>query len=91
MYRIYYHYLVIREDIPKIPKLWKEKIRLAIEKKLTLEPSLYGKPLRRSLRGYLKIRVGDYRIVFKVEKSVVKILIIKHRSAVYGEAGHRAK
>jgi len=89
MFEIKYHYLVVREDIPKLPKTWRNKIRVAIEKRLTTSPDLYGKPLRRSLKGFHKLRVGDYRIIFKIENNKVKILTIKHRSIIYDEVKQR--
>ena len=85
-FNIVYHHLVVREDIPKLSGEWKEKVRRAIEVRLMTHPDLYGKPLRRSLKGYRKLRVGDYRAIFRIEKNTVKILIIKHRSVVYAEA-----
>lgn len=78
-----YHQLVVKEDIPKLSSSWREKIRSAIEEKLTTHPELFGKPLRRSLKGYRKLRVGDYRVVYRIESSAVKIFVIQHRSAVY--------
>lgn len=89
MFSIIYHHLVVRDDIPKLSHEWKEKIRRAIENKLTTYPDLYGKPLRRSLKGYRKLRVGDYRVIFSIEKNIVKILIIQHRSVVYKKADKR--
>ena len=89
MFEILYHYLVIREDIPRISKLWREKIRTAIEDRLTTKPDLYGKPLRRSLKGYRKLRVGDYRIIFKINEGKVKIVIIQHRSLIYSDVKKR--
>lgn len=80
---IQYHELVVREDIPKLSKEWKEDIRITIEKKLTTHPEVFGKSLRRSLKGYRKLRIGDYRIIFRIEKTTVKIFIIQHRSVVY--------
>ena len=88
-FQIVYHHLVVRQDIPRLSEEWKENIRHAIEERLMTRPDLYGKPLRRSLKGYRKLRVGDYRIIFRVEKSIVKILIIQHRSTVYSEIGKR--
>lgn len=88
-FTILYHHLVVREDIPKLSREWKEKVRHAIEERLTTHPDLYGKPLRRSLKGYRKLRVGDYPVIFRIEKQVVKILIIQHRSAVYTEIEKR--
>lgn len=89
MFNIIYHHLVVRDDIPKLSSEWKEKIKRAIEGRLRTHPDLYGKPLRRSLKGYQKLRVGDYRIIFRIEKDIVKILIIQHRSMVYAAAEKR--
>jgi len=82
-FSITYHALAVREDILRLPAAWKKKIRLAIEKKLAIYPETYGKPLRKSLAGYRKLRVGDYRVIFRIEKLTVKIFAIQHRSVVY--------
>ena len=85
-FEIRYHELVMREDIPRLPSSWRIRIKMAIETRLTLFPELYGKALRRSLHGYYKLRVGDYRVIFKIEKqTTIKIIIIGHRSKVYKE------
>lgn len=82
-FKILYHPRVVKNDIPRLPKTIKERIRKAIEEKLITRPDLYGKPLRRSLKGYRKLRVGDYRVIFRIEEATVKIFIIQHRSVVY--------
>ncbi len=82
-FHIAYHHLIAKEDIPLLSTFWQNEIRVAIETKLTTHPDLYGKPLRRSIAGYRKLRVGDYRIIFRIEGRIVKILIIGHRSVVY--------
>ena len=82
-YQILYADKVAKIDIPKISSLYKIRIRKAIEFKLVTRPDLYGKPLRRTLKGYFKLRVGDYRIVFRIENKKVKILAIAHRKIVY--------
>lgn len=89
MFEIVYHSLVVEEDIPKLSSAWKEKIRRAIETRLATQPDVYGKPLRRSLKGYRKLRVGDYRVIFRIEGTKVKIFIIQHRSVVYGKITKR--
>ncbi|MBI2889136.1 MAG: type II toxin-antitoxin system RelE/ParE family toxin [Candidatus Liptonbacteria bacterium] len=89
MFEVLYHRLVASDDIPKLSAEWREKIKRAIEERLTTHPDLYGKPLRRSLKGYRKLRVGDYRVIFKVERSTVKVLIIQHRAVVYEEGEKR--
>ena len=77
-----YHHKV-SEDIKKLSKSDRQRIKQAIEVKLRSAPEVFGKPLRRSLAGYRKLRVGDYRVIFRIEGKIVKIFIITHRSAVY--------
>ena len=89
MFEVVYHHLVRAEDIPRLSSTWKEKIRRAIEDKLTTRPEVYGKPLRRSLKGYRKLRVSDYRVVYRIEQAKVKVLVIQHRSIVYELAAQR--
>ncbi len=82
-YRIFYHPDVRKEDLPSIPSNIKERIKRAIEERLQKEPLKYGQPLKRTLRGYRKLRVGDYRIIFRVDKNAVIVLKIGHRKEVY--------
>lgn len=88
-FKIIYHPLVVTNDIPKLSVEWKIKIQKTIEERLITHPETYGKPLRRALRGYRKLRVGDYRVIFLLEKNIVKILIIQHRSVVYDKINKR--
>ena len=80
---IRYHYAALEHDIPKLSREWRERIREAIEAKLTLHPDIFGKPLRRSLTGCRKLRFGDYRIIFTIEAGEVRIWAIGHRRDVY--------
>jgi len=80
---ITYHERVVSDDIPLLNGAWRGKVKKAIESKLTHAPEIYGKPLRRSLSGYRKLRVGDWRVIFRIESRKVKILVIVHRSRVY--------
>lgn len=90
MYEIFYHELVVARDIPKLSTAWQRRVQAAIELKLMTEPEVYGKPLRRSLKNYRKLlRVGDYRIIFRIQGKLVKILVIQYRSVVYEEVGRR--
>jgi mRNA interferase RelE/StbE len=89
IFRIIYHELVAQDDIPKLAIEWRKRIKKTIEDRLTREPEVFGKPLRQSLKGYRKLRVGDYRVIFRIEKKDVKILMIQHRSIVYENASER--
>ncbi len=82
-FEVFYHTKVIKEDVSDLPPVWRDKVRSMIEEKLTVAPDFYGKPLRRSLKGYRKFRVGDYRVVFRINRDKVYVLAIMHRSVVY--------
>ncbi|MBI2098007.1 MAG: type II toxin-antitoxin system RelE/ParE family toxin [Candidatus Vogelbacteria bacterium] len=84
-----YHERVLPEDFPPIPRNWRLKIKTAIENRLAMAPSLYGKPLRRSLSGLGKLRVGDYRVIFRLRQKVIQILIVGHRRDVYRRVSSR--
>jgi len=76
-YRILYHPKV-KEDIELLDKRQKKVVAKAIENRLGNEPEKYGTPLRRTLKGYWKLRVGDIRVVFKVVKKEVHVSGVRH-------------
>ncbi|MEK6704179.1 MAG: type II toxin-antitoxin system RelE/ParE family toxin [Bdellovibrionota bacterium] len=84
-YKIEYIDRVVGDDIPALPKTMRELIKKALETRLTADPVGPGKPLRYSFVGHRRIRVGDYRIVYRVDgkTNAVTIVLIKHRKNVY--------
>ena len=84
-FELRYHTDVKAVDLPLINSKLKKRIKNAIETRLTTAPDRYGEPLRKTLKGYWKLRVGDYRVVFKIMENEVWILGIIHRKKVYEE------
>ena len=88
-FRLEYETSVVKEDIPRLSHPAKLRIKRAIEEKLASRPEVFGKPLRKSLKGYRSLRVGDYRVIFRIctdedlAKNSVKIFAIMHMSAAY--------
>ena len=82
-FEILYHPHVPRKDLPKLSAEIRRRIREAIEQKLVFSPQQYGEPLRRTLKGYWKLRVGDYRVIYKVDGKTVIVFRIGHRREVY--------
>jgi len=82
-FEVFYHPDVPREDLPKLSAEIRQRIRKAIEGKLAFSPQQFGEPLRRTLKGYWKLRVGDYRVIYKISGMTVVILRIGHRREVY--------
>jgi mRNA interferase RelE/StbE len=87
LYRIEYLASVVEEDIPALPKTAKITIEKAIVSRLMIDPVGYGKPLRYSLKGHRRLRVGDYRVIYRIdaENNIVIIIAIKHRKDIYKE------
>ncbi len=83
MFEIKYHKTVISDDISKLSPDIKNRIKKAIEEKLVFHPDVFGKPLRKSLKGYRKLRVGDYRAIFRIKNKTILIFAIGHRSVIY--------
>ena len=73
----------VAKDLYSLPKTASIRIKTAIEQRLIPSADILGKPLRYSLKEYRRIRVGDYRIVYRIEKNIVLITAIKHRKDVY--------
>lgn len=86
-YTIEYLEIVAKEDIPDLPQAIKLRIKKAIEERLQTEPISFGKPLRYSLQGYRRLRVGDYRIVYCIDVKThsVQIAAIKHHKDIYAK------
>ncbi|MCX5803602.1 MAG: type II toxin-antitoxin system RelE/ParE family toxin [Proteobacteria bacterium] len=82
-YKLRYHPSVKSEDLPKLDRAIAARIRKAIETRLLAAPQEYGEPLRRTLKGYWKLRVGDYRVVFRVKGKEIFVLGIIHRKEAY--------
>ena len=88
-FTIKYHEKVVTDDIQKLSTIDQRRIKSVIEQKLSNEPEVFGVPLRKSLKGYRKLRVGDYRVIFRIENTTVKIFVIGHRSIVYKNSEKR--
>lgn len=82
-FEIRYHSDVKNVDLSLIDANIQKRIKMAIETRLMTAPHQYGEPLRKTLKGYWKLRVGDYRIVFKIVDHEIYILVIIHRKKVY--------
>ena len=71
------------EEIARLNAVMKERLKNAVRERLMTEPSLYGKPLRGTLKGYWKLRVGDYRVVYGIDNNDIIVYAVCHRKKVY--------
>jgi len=90
-YHLRYHPDVRSKDIPKLNKMMRDRIRRAIENRLLTKPEQYSEPLRKTLKLYRKLRVGDYRVVLRIVGQEVRIYAICHRRDVYQRVQKRTE
>jgi len=85
VYKIQYLEVVVKAHIPSLSSDVKKIIKRTIEERLTTDPVRFGKPLRFSLKGHRRLRVGDYRIIYRIQpkETLVLIVAIKHRKDIY--------
>ena len=80
MYRIEWKESAIKE-IERLEKLIAYRIYKKIEE---LKQDPFSKDIKR-LKGanYYRLRVGDYRVIFSIENSIITILKVGHRKNIY--------
>ena len=71
------------KDLADIPRVDRQRISRVIDS--LKESPLSGAPLQGALRGLRRVRVGDYRIIYEVERSelLVYVVRISHRREAY--------
>ncbi len=84
-YQISYGQEVIREDLPRLDESNRQRIIKEIGTKLSVAPNQFGRPLREALKGYRRLRVGDYRVIYRVDSKTTSVLIVMvmHRRTKY--------
>lgn len=95
MWNIVIHKLVLTEDFKKIDLPSRRLILKSIYKKLTKDPESYGTPLSEGYRGYWKLRVAHYRVIYRIVRDKVMVVIIKvgirRDDKIYNDLIHRLK
>ncbi len=77
LWNIVIHKLVLTEDFKDIDPPSRRLILKSIYKKLSKAPESYGSPLSDEYRGYWKLRVAHYRVIYRIVKDQVLVMIIK--------------
>ncbi|MDR2831618.1 MAG: type II toxin-antitoxin system RelE/ParE family toxin [Rickettsiales bacterium] len=87
-YTIKYLKHVLKRNLPSLPEAIKSTIKEAIRECLATDPIGNGVLLRNRLKGHRRMRIDDYRIVYRVNiaKCKVTIVSIGHRDNIYKQA-----
>lgn len=73
------------EEIDSLPKTVKEWVLRDVNKKLTSDPISFGKPLSGEFKGCYRLRINDYRVIYKISQNIVTVYVVRvdHRKGVY--------
>ena len=71
---IYHH--DVEEDLESVGPSAARRILKAIDEKLIQAPLQFGAPLSGSLGNFRKLRVGDFRVVYRVFKKKVVVYVL---------------
>ena len=66
-----------RNNIKKFPKNIQERIIKAIDQRLALSPEEVGKPLTKEWKNHRRLRVGDYRVIYRIIQDKILVLIVE--------------
>ena len=72
----------VEHDLRKIDRAARRRIIDDLETALSEDP-FQGEPLTGPFKGLRKYRVGDYRVMYSIQKDSVLVSRIGHRSTVY--------
>ena len=82
-FRLVYHPAVHTDDLPSINQDLQRRMVHAIEQRLATAPTSYGEPLRYHLKGFWKLRVGDYRVIYRMIGEKVLVVAIGYCNTIY--------
>jgi len=84
-YAVIYEKAVVKHHIPDLPSDLRGRVQESIERNLFETPERKGKPLTGSFKGHRRLRVGDYRVIYRIDpaKKIVYVVAIKHRREAY--------
>ena len=81
-YLLKYH-KAVKNDIKRIDVSSRSRIKKVIESRLIKAPFKCGEPLRGPLKRFIKLRVGDFRVIYRITGTKIIILAISHRKDIY--------
>ena len=92
-YEIIYEENVINEDFSKLDNSTRQRVIKEVREKLSVAPNQFGRPLRNELKGYRRLRVGNYRVIYRVDHKNAQVLVVMviHRRSGYKDVAQRLR
>ena len=66
----------VDDDLKNVGPAAARRIILTINEKLTIAPEKFGVPLSNNLKNFRKLRIGDYRVVYRISKKKIIVFIL---------------
>lgn len=82
-WQVIFDWRVSNIDILRLDPQIKQRIGKTIKVRLQVDPFLYGLPLRGKLKKFWKLRVGDWRVIYDVSGTKIRVFAIANRRDVY--------
>jgi len=76
MWSVSLHKLAVK-DLEALDVEPRRRILKAIQKKLATSPRDYGAPMRDKLFGYWKLRVDNYRVIYRMKDNILQVLVVQ--------------
>ena len=73
----------VSKELARVPK--QDRLRILERLRSLREDPHYGAEKLKGHDKFVRVRTGDYRIIFSVEGSEVYVLFVGHRKNVYDE------
>ena len=83
-FRVLWHEKAL-DDLKSLDRQTARKIIDRVKNHLSQSPENLGKPLQGVLKGLYRYRLGDYRIIYTIDRgeNLTSILHIGHRKNIY--------
>jgi mRNA interferase RelE/StbE len=75
-----------RDDFGSLELDVQQKVLERLKRFLENSDALNPEPLEGNLKGFYKLRVGDYRVVYELHADVMTVRLIRHWRSVYQDA-----
>lgn len=72
------------KDVKKLDRVAQKRLKKSLEK-LVDNPLYHGEKLIKKELGEFRFRVGDYRVIYDIDKNNIVILRVGHRREVYNK------
>ena len=72
-----------KHDLRDLPSVVQEAVVETLER-IAVDPEAEGKELVGRLRGLWSARIGNYRVLYTIERNGVIVRAIRHRVVLYG-------